>query len=67
MNEQGDLDFPALLLRLRADRIEREQDPLALETCDLCECRFPVRFIRFTGRRFLCPTCEARDPDPELR
>jgi hypothetical protein len=29
-----------------------------LETCDLCGDEFPMSWVRFTGRQFLCAACD---------
>jgi hypothetical protein len=31
-----------------------------LETCDLCGDEFPMSWVRFTGRQFLCAACDGR-------
>lgn len=32
-----------------------------LETCDLCGDEYPMSWIRYTGRQFLCASCDAED------
>jgi len=65
MNDLSKLTYTTLVARMRPDlfshnvmRANAGEHVSLLERCDSCGRQLLLNQIRFTGNRFLCPTCE---------